>query len=464
MPVGKLSVSAALLFAALICSVGAVPQTASAQQTQKPNILVIFGDDVGQTNISAYSFGLMGYSTPNIDRLANEGMKFTDYYGENSCTAGRSAFITGQTPKRTGLFRVGIPGVAVGIQDRDVTIAQALKPLGYATGQFGKNHLGDRDEYLPTNHGFDEFFGNYEFKGGFPTPEASRKSLDDTDFMRAVTAYRFFYPTVSMEGTIQGQRDAGAVDNKSALVLAGGPRHVLFTGNSDTPYMGTVVNLKEAGPVVVELPPGPYLGIVNDHNYGYIADMGLPGPDAGKGGKHLILPPDYKGEAPEGYYTSRSRTNLVLVAARALPPGGDLNAALEAQKKIKIYPLSEASTPAPFEFLDRTNDKIDVTLLRWEDNFQFWEQLNKAVQEETVIEEFRPMYGMLAMLGIEKGNPFSPDARMKASSNAQPKRVATRCLLRASPATGLTALSGRTGSGNTPLWSGRMAISNCRLA
>ncbi len=254
----------------------------------------------------------------------------------------------------------------------------------------------------------------YEFKGGFPTPEASRKSLDDTDFMRAVTAYRFFYPTVSMEGTIQGQRDAGAVDNKSALVLAGGPRHVLFTGNSDTPYMGTVVNLKEAGPVVVELPPGPYLGIINDHNYGYIADIGLPGPDAGKGGKHLILPPDYKGEAPEGYYTSRSRTNFVLVGARALPPGGDLNAALEAQKKIKIYPLSQASTPAPFEFLDRTNDKIDVTLLRWEDNFQFWEQLNKAVQEETVIEEFRPMYGMLAMLGIEKGKPFSPDARMKA--------------------------------------------------
>src|SRR6478736_5198189 len=117
MPVGKLSVSAALLFAALICGVGAVPQTASAQQTQKPNILVIFGDDVGQTNISAYSFGLVGYSTPNIDRLANEGMKFTDYYGENSCTAGRSAFITGQTPKRTGLSRVGIPGVAVGIQD-----------------------------------------------------------------------------------------------------------------------------------------------------------------------------------------------------------------------------------------------------------------------------------------------------------------------------------------------------------
>ena len=106
----------------------------------------------------------------------------------------------------------------------------------------------------------------YEFKGGFPTPEAAQKSIDDTDFARAVTAYRFFYPTVSMEGTMQGQRNAGAVDNKSALILAGGPRHVLFTGNSDTPYMGAVLNLKEAGPVVIDLPPGPYLGIVNDHN------------------------------------------------------------------------------------------------------------------------------------------------------------------------------------------------------
>ena len=128
--------------------------------SKKPNILVIFGDDIGQTNISAYSFGLVGYKTPNIDRLAKEGMMLTDYYAENSCTAGRSSFITGQTPKRTGLTKVGIPGAPIGLQARDVTIAQALKPLGYATGQFGKNHLGDRNEYLPTVHGFDEFFGN----------------------------------------------------------------------------------------------------------------------------------------------------------------------------------------------------------------------------------------------------------------------------------------------------------------
>ena len=137
----------------------------------KPNILVIFGDDVGQSNISAYSMGLVGYHTPNIDRIAKEGMLFTDYYAENSCTAGRSSFITGQSPKRTGLTKVGVPGATVGLQARDVTIAQALKPLGYATGQFGKNHLGDRDEFLPTNHGFDEFFGNLYHLNAEEEPE-----------------------------------------------------------------------------------------------------------------------------------------------------------------------------------------------------------------------------------------------------------------------------------------------------
>ena len=145
-------------YALVVVSVMAISATAAA--AEKPNILVIFGDDVGQTNISAYSMGVVGYKTPNIDRIAKEGMMFTDYYAENSCTAGRSSFITGQTPLRTGLTKVGMPGSTVGLQKRDITIAQALKSQGYATGQFGKNHLGDRDEYLPTAHGFDEFFGN----------------------------------------------------------------------------------------------------------------------------------------------------------------------------------------------------------------------------------------------------------------------------------------------------------------
>lgn len=145
--------------------------TPTASSGRKPNILVIFGDDIGQTNVSAYSFGVMGYRTPNIDRLAKEGMMFTDYYAEQSCTAGRSSFITGQCTLRTGLSKVGIPGATVGLQARDATIAELLKPLGYATGQFGKNHLGDRNEYLPTVHGFDEFFGNLYHLNAEEDPE-----------------------------------------------------------------------------------------------------------------------------------------------------------------------------------------------------------------------------------------------------------------------------------------------------
>src|SRR6478752_1868566 len=147
-----------------------VPRAAFAQ-AKKPNILVIFGDDIGQTNISAYSFGLMGYRTPNIDRIAREGMMFTDYYAEQSCTAGRSSFITGQCTLRTGLSKVGLPGATVGLQARDVTLAELLKPLGYATGQFGKNHLGDRNEFLPTVHGFDEFYGNLYHLNAEEDPE-----------------------------------------------------------------------------------------------------------------------------------------------------------------------------------------------------------------------------------------------------------------------------------------------------
>ena len=143
----------------------------SQAQTKKPNILVIWGDDIGQSNISAYTMGLVGYRTPNIDRVANEGMIFTDYYSEQSCTAGRSSFILGQSVLRTGLSKVGMPGASGGINEKDPTIAEMLKPLGYATGQFGKNHLGDLDEMLPTNHGFDEFFGNLYHLNAEEEPE-----------------------------------------------------------------------------------------------------------------------------------------------------------------------------------------------------------------------------------------------------------------------------------------------------
>jgi arylsulfatase len=165
--------SKAVLIWSAVCfaSLGAAGLVTPVQAQDKPNIVIIWGDDIGISNLSTYSEGLMGYQTPNIDRLANEGMKFTDYYAEQSCTAGRSSFITGQAVFRTGLSKVGLPGAKQGLSAEDPTIAELLKPLGYATGQFGKNHLGDRNEFLPTVHGFDEFYGNLYHLNAEEEPE-----------------------------------------------------------------------------------------------------------------------------------------------------------------------------------------------------------------------------------------------------------------------------------------------------
>src|SRR6478752_2504037 len=158
-----------LALAGLGAAVGsALP--AQAQEAKKPNILVIWGDDIGWYNVSAYNLGVMGYRTPNIDRIAREGALFTDWYGQQSCTAGRAAFITGQ-PIRTGLTKVGLPGATLGLGPEDPSVGDVMKSLGYATGQFGKNHLGDRDEHLPTMHGFDEFFGNLYHLNAEEEPE-----------------------------------------------------------------------------------------------------------------------------------------------------------------------------------------------------------------------------------------------------------------------------------------------------
>ena len=190
----------------------AISITANAQD--KPNILVIWGDDVGQSNISAYTMGLMGYRTPNIDRIAKEGVIFTDYYGEQSCTAGRSSYITGQSVFRTGLSKVGLPGADLGMQVEDPTIAGLLKAQGYATGQFGKNHLGDKDEHLPTNHGFDEFLGNLYHLNAEEEPEnedypGERVLADGTTFREK------FGPRGVIKSSADGQiEDTGPLTKK----------------------------------------------------------------------------------------------------------------------------------------------------------------------------------------------------------------------------------------------------------
>src|SRR3977135_1114590 len=159
------------LLTVAIALIGTFSTSNLLAQSKKPNILVIMGDDVGMWNISAYSHGMMGYKTPNIDRIAKEGAIFSDLYAQQSCTAGRAAFITGQSPFRTGLLKVGLPGAKEGLSEKDPTLAELLKPQGYATGQFGKNHLGDRNEFLPTVHGFDEFFGNLYHLNAEEEPE-----------------------------------------------------------------------------------------------------------------------------------------------------------------------------------------------------------------------------------------------------------------------------------------------------
>ena len=168
---------------------------------QKPNIIVIFGDDIGWSNFSVYHRGMMGGRTPNIDRVAEEGAMFTDYYAQQSCTAGRAAFITGQQPYRVGLLKVGMPGADLGLQAKDPTIAELLKPQGYATAQIGKNHLGDRNEFLPTVHGFDEFFGNLYHLNAEEEPE-------DPDYPKNPEFKAKFGPRGTLDAKASDQDDA----------------------------------------------------------------------------------------------------------------------------------------------------------------------------------------------------------------------------------------------------------------
>lgn len=198
----------------------------------QPNILVIWGDDIGISNLSCYSRGMMGYRTPNIDRIADEGMLFTDSYGEQSCTAGRSSFITGQSVYRTGMSKVGMPGVDIGLQKEDPTIAELLKPLGYATGQFGKNHLGDLNKYLPTAHGFDEFFGNLYHLNAEEEPEnADYPTEEEAPVMRRALLPRGVIHSWATE------EDSGEVDDRYG---AAGKQRIEDTGPLTKKRMETI--------------------------------------------------------------------------------------------------------------------------------------------------------------------------------------------------------------------------------
>jgi hypothetical protein len=241
-----------------------------------------------------------------------------------------------------------------------------------------------------------------------PTDDVSREIQNGADLQRAIVAYRFWYPTVSAEGIMQGSRDVGVADNTTMGIAACGPRQVGFTLNSDTPYGSTTLDLSK-GPMVIELPAGPFIGLVNDHHQRWIADLGIPGPDAGRGGRYAILPPDYEGDPPSGHHVARSGSVKVLLAARSMPVDGDLDAALNALRSIEIHPLGEDTATA---FVDTTAEAMDSSCLRWENTIDFWRVLHDVLDGEPIVTEFLAMYGLLATLGITKGRPFAPDERM----------------------------------------------------
>ncbi|MEE1791521.1 DUF1254 domain-containing protein [Streptomyces sp. BE308] len=254
-----------------------------------------------------------------------------------------------------------------------------------------------------------------DFEDGFPVARSAAAARDRRDLRRAVEAYRFFYPTVSLEGIFKGTRDAGAVDNETALLFIARPHHTGFTLNSDTPYSGGILDLRESGPMVIELPPGPLIGLVDDHHHRWIVDVGLPGAYGAKGGKHLLLPPGYDGDVPEsGYVVARSDTWTAFCALRVLPLGGDVATANGLLSSVRFYPLDRSGDPPAYTFTDYSDRAIDCTCLAWEDNLEYWRVLHSVIDSEPAVEEMRPMLGLLAELGIEAGRPFDPDERTAA--------------------------------------------------
>jgi hypothetical protein len=253
----------------------------------------------------------------------------------------------------------------------------------------------------------------YQFKGGFPEAATIQKAYDDADLTRAIEAYKFFYPGVAFAAGVFALDTVNVRPNEGAGVMQGSPNQLMFTPNSDTPYAFVPLDL-HIGPIVVELPPGPLLCVVNDLNQQYVMDLGLPGPDQGKGGKHLILPPGYTGQTPSGYFVGKATTYRVPLLVRAIPPGGDTKVGFDMMKTIKIHPLNPTPAWKGIQWIDIGNTKADLTPTSFERTIGFWELLHRIVDEEPPYEPYRMNYGQLATLGIEKGKPFAPDGRMKA--------------------------------------------------
>ncbi len=251
----------------------------------------------------------------------------------------------------------------------------------------------------------------YTFEGGFPSPETIQTAYDDADLNRAVQAYRFFFPTVSGLAIFTGPQAVGLAANDVFGVLDTEPEQLGFTLNSDTPYGPVLLDLR-AGPIVVEMPAGPLVCAFMDLNQRWVADMGIPGPDAGEGGSHLLLPPGWDGDVPDGFHVSRATSYRIIGGCRAIPVGGDVQAAKARLSTIKIRPLHPPDGWKEPSWKELTGTVFDTTPLARETTIDYWRALHEVIDTEPHLDAFGVLYGELAALGIAKGVPFAPDERM----------------------------------------------------
>ncbi|MFN3006527.1 DUF1254 domain-containing protein [Mycolicibacterium wolinskyi] len=250
-------------------------------------------------------------------------------------------------------------------------------------------------------------------EGGFPGPEAAATAYDYLDLNRAVAMYRYFYRSVSGAAIFDGTAAVGVRPNHAFGYMETLPHHVGYTLNSDTPYGALLLDL-HAGPMVIELPPGPFIGAALDLHQRWIFDMGLPGPDGGRGGKHLLLPPGYQGAVPADHQVGQADSYRVIGALRSLPEHGDVKTAMARIREVKVYPLDAGPDWTAPTWFDMTDMPQDTTPHVYEQTMKFWEVLHRVVDSEPALADSRPHCGDLAALGIAKGLPFAPDARMTA--------------------------------------------------
>lgn len=256
---------------------------------------------------------------------------------------------------------------------------------------------------------------SYAFERGFPANDKTIQAARDATFLRrAVEAYKYFYPTVATEAVMQQFEPFGARANEVGIIMPQDPEQQFSVANQDTPYVIAVFDLKKAGPMVIEVPEGPYIGLMDDHNMEWFGDMGVIGSGKGKGEKNLLIPPGYDGEIPEGYTPLYNQIWKSVMAMRVVVQSGNYEEAVELARRLKVYPLTAASDAPAYKIVDVKGKPAPLPMLRWEKSMDYWRQLHAIVDYEPAQERHRFMLGMLDAIGIRKGEPFAPNAQMEA--------------------------------------------------